>query len=221
MQIHDVISAANVLLTRLRNAEALALYETAIREAPGDERGYCGAVLALVCDGRPQDAVGYLERLAEIMPGEAYPHGAMGTVLDMAGRGQDAMACYEKAQEMDPGDLSALAKMASAMSRAGRDEECAQAVMEILRAKPRDRAAAEVQEIVAGIVSDRPDKSKLGADLPPSMVPGMVQMLDVLFGDAGAALASDIPRLARGRPKRNSPCPCGSGKKYKRCCMPE
>jgi SWIM/SEC-C metal-binding protein len=37
---------------------------------------------------------------------------------------------------------------------------------------------------------------------------------------------SDIDRLlnppapvrAEAKPKRNDPCPCGSGKKYKRCC---
>jgi preprotein translocase subunit SecA len=27
------------------------------------------------------------------------------------------------------------------------------------------------------------------------------------------------PRLASGPPARNDPCPCGSGKKYKKCCM--
>ena len=26
------------------------------------------------------------------------------------------------------------------------------------------------------------------------------------------------PIRAEGEPKRNLPCPCGSGKKYKRCC---
>ena len=26
------------------------------------------------------------------------------------------------------------------------------------------------------------------------------------------------PIQAAGKPKRNEPCPCGSGKKYKQCC---
>jgi uncharacterized protein YecA (UPF0149 family) len=35
---------------------------------------------------------------------------------------------------------------------------------------------------------------------------------------AGRAAAED--RLTRGlRVGRNEPCPCGSGKKYKRCCL--
>ena len=39
----------------------------------------------------------------------------------------------------------------------------------------------------------------------------------------GKLLATDAPmtrepRLSEGRPGRNDPCPCGSGKKYKKCC---
>ena len=37
---------------------------------------------------------------------------------------------------------------------------------------------------------------------------------------SGKTLASPHPKRAAGKPKvgRNAPCPCGSGKKYKRCC---
>ena len=35
--------------------------------------------------------------------------------------------------------------------------------------------------------------------------------------DADAPPARE-PRLSEGRPGRNDPCPCGSGKKYKKCC---
>ncbi|MER3403670.1 MAG: hypothetical protein C4337_10430 [Armatimonadota bacterium] len=29
------------------------------------------------------------------------------------------------------------------------------------------------------------------------------------------------PTQSAGKPGRNDPCPCGSGKKYKKCCYPK
>lgn len=45
--------------------------------------------------------------------------------------------------------------------------------------------------------------------------PGLYQALQEFYQQDLAAIAKDI------QPKRNQPCPCGSGKKYKRCCMPK
>jgi preprotein translocase subunit SecA len=52
-----------------------------------------------------------------------------------------------------------------------------------------------------------------------------------LLGAYAAALAGSYTDAATGKPKpvvragsklgRNDPCPCGSGKKYKKCCMRE
>ena len=40
--------------------------------------------------------------------------------------------------------------------------------------------------------------------------------------EAEAKLIKDTPKVApiqgAAAPKRNDPCPCGSGKKYKKCC---
>ena len=32
------------------------------------------------------------------------------------------------------------------------------------------------------------------------------------------SMLSDLDRIEQKKPGRNDPCPCGSGKKYKRCC---
>jgi hypothetical protein len=37
--------------------------------------------------------------------------------------------------------------------------------------------------------------------------------------DWAERLASRTPAVRTARPGRNDPCPCGSGKKYKRCCL--
>lgn len=40
-----------------------------------------------------------------------------------------------------------------------------------------------------------------------------------LPGDDDEPLPTPIePIQANGQPERNDPCPCGSGKKYKKCC---
>jgi Mlc titration factor MtfA (ptsG expression regulator) len=52
--------------------------------------------------------------------------------------------------------------------------------------------------------------------------PELYAMLSRIFNQGLGARAADIAReIKRGRPRfgRNSPCPCGSGKKYKKCCL--
>lgn len=44
--------------------------------------------------------------------------------------------------------------------------------------------------------------------------PQLYQALEDFYQQDRAAIAADMA------PRKNSPCPCGSGKKYKRCCMP-
>jgi Mlc titration factor MtfA (ptsG expression regulator) len=52
--------------------------------------------------------------------------------------------------------------------------------------------------------------------------PELYTMLSRIFNQGLGARAAEIAReIKRGRPRfgRNSPCPCGSGKKYKKCCL--
>jgi len=46
-------------------------------------------------------------------------------------------------------------------------------------------------------------------------------LLRAFVGDPADAVPENAPAVARTGPKigRNDPCPCGSGKKYKRCCL--
>ena len=48
--------------------------------------------------------------------------------------------------------------------------------------------------------------------------PALYEMLSGMFHQDPAALTSHLPRLRR-RIRRNGPCPCGSGKKFKNCCL--
>jgi uncharacterized protein len=51
------------------------------------------------------------------------------------------------------------------------------------------------------------------------IIPGLVEALyDWRLRQDQGALATRRPAAARGKTGRNDPCPCGSGKKYKKCC---
>ena len=52
------------------------------------------------------------------------------------------------------------------------------------------------------------------------MLGAYVRALNEAFEDAAAGKAKPIVRPG-SRLNRNEPCPCGSGKKYKKCCMNE
>ena len=49
--------------------------------------------------------------------------------------------------------------------------------------------------------------------------PQLYKMLEKMFRQDTASFLSDATKLRTRRVGRNSRCPCGSGKKYKRCCL--
>lgn len=99
-------------------------------------------------------------------------------------------------------------------------------------ALPRDREAAEVIDasldaIVALSEDDRdpPTLSPFAEDGPPSVSEARLDTYaDAIWAvydlhDVWASLGPRIDPIRRApQPGRNDPCPCGSGKKYKKCC---
>ena len=49
-------------------------------------------------------------------------------------------------------------------------------------------------------------------------LPGLVRAISMFWRNGEAALPSEAPPERVRKVGRNQPCPCGSGKKYKRCC---
>lgn len=68
----------------------------------------------------------------------------------------------------------------------------------------------------------RPDpiSAEQREDVIAHMAVGLVQAYRYFRSQREASVSSPAPEPRRGTPKfgRNDPCPCGSGKKYKRCC---
>jgi hypothetical protein len=94
-----------------------------------------------------------------------------------------------------------------------------QACGELLVATAAVLADAEVSAVVASAFADIGERQAQeavaallrGADGP---------IIDALPDYAPASLAAPLPvRRTGDKPGRNDPCPCGSGKKYKKCCQ--
>jgi preprotein translocase subunit SecA len=62
----------------------------------------------------------------------------------------------------------------------------------------------------------------LTAELDRQLTEAAALFPQVLRGEKQVEVKKAQPlRRAEGEPGRNDPCPCGSGKKYKKCCLKE
>ena len=150
--------------------EALGLYEEAVRRRPEDERGYCGAAVALMATGRSGDAARYLERLIRLRPGAAYPRGLMGCVMESAGKMEEAAACYGKMVELDPDEMFGRLRKAVVLSMLGRDGQARECMDELFAAEPASGPAAEARDRISAMLEcDGPEEGGVNAELMPGL----------------------------------------------------
>ena len=177
-----IMTAADALIADGKFDEALPLYREIVKKHPDDERGYCGAALMLLALERPKDARGYLKKLIQIVPDEAYPHGALGSAFEMAGEFGEAEACYDRALELDPEDIPTLSKKAYMLSRAGKDQDCAKIFYEIMERKPRDETDAEIQETLMRCLRARQRGTRIYVNPAISTFPGVLKLTRIARG---------------------------------------
>lgn len=190
MRAADAIETANALLYGERPKEALAAYEKIVEKAP-DERGYCGAAFALFSLNRPEDALKHIKALIRLVPGEAYPHGAMGAALEMAGREEEALACYERMLEIEPDDVMARVRKAAVLRNVGREKESRRCIDEL----SSSRSQGGISEAQARRI-DELGEINSGAKSPGYAMPGFEEMIDVLFGESVGILVGGEDQAA-------------------------
>ena len=192
----DPVERANALASQDRHAEALPLYLEAVRENPGDERGYCGAVVSLMETKRSKEAVPYLERLMELRPEEAWPHGVMGQVMERDGRPDEALACYEKMAQLDPDEVLAHFRKAQIMLSRDLEKEYEKCIVHLLSLKPARASHVEDQGRVVVFIKET---RVCGSD---GLMPGTRKMLSTLRrgprGEDPDALVERAGSLAAG-----------------------
>jgi len=72
------------------------------------------------------------------------------------------------------------------------------------RVSPALLRRAEPKDVEVGVEPKKSEPLKQPVLMPPQVMPLTTSLFQSLFNQ-------DVPR--------NAPCPCGSGKKYKRCCL--
>ncbi|MEJ2559137.1 MAG: DUF1186 domain-containing protein [Anaerolineae bacterium] len=190
----------------------------------------------------PQEAIErYRDKIARD-PDDSELYIGYGNVLRFLGRFAEAEAQYQRVLEMDPFNLDAYTEMAVlALKQRNKKEAMAfwQKVLEVIpnsQVPDRDKSfyLESAREAIEAIRSGR--EEELG--LEPAMTP---QRSSIKVQPSGgrspgasepssrkreaASLSSSqarLPKLTPGKKAkvgRNDPCPCGSGKKYKHCCM--
>ena len=169
---------ANGLASRGVYERALALYEEAIGRDPGDERGHCGAAVALLAMGRHEEAIARVEDLIRLRPGAAYPYGVMGCLMEMAGRNEDAAACFGRMIEIDPDEMFGRLRRSLVLAMLGKNERAQECLDEMLAVEPSSASAERDKEKIIGIIEyDGPEKED---DFDIELMPGMSEMWRVL-----------------------------------------
>lgn len=161
------------LIRAHRYRQALPLYEEAVRENPGDERGYCGAVIALMETRKRKEAAAYLERLMKLRPEEAYPLGVMGCVMENGGRKDEAMAWYQKMIELDPQETLARLRQAQ-MTMRDKEKQYEKHLVDAIKLKTTRASAVEDQARLVAFIDEKYRGGKEG------MMPGVLKMRRML-----------------------------------------
>ena len=85
---------------------------------------------------------------------------------------------------------------------------------------PQQLVHDEVSVLGGGTRGGMPDMGAPPQAMPDMPMPGPLNMHPGIMAQAESAHSDSVPGYSGGDAKvgRNDPCPCGSGKKYKKCC---
>ena len=151
----------------------------------------------------PGEAIGYYRSLVEKNPNSVEAHLGLGNCYYHVNRKRQAAECFRHCLVLD----EACPEAALSLGRCLRDQGQREAAYRILRDAYRRRAQWTFHRLRGASPLDLElDVVELIENLRPEIAPDDPPFL--------------APRASVSRTKvgRNDPCPCGSGKKYKKCC---
>ncbi len=167
-------------------------------------------------DMNVEDALDFHKRAIAKDPENAVPYIQLAGFLQNLGRIQEANPYYDQAAAIDPAYIQAYFMPARAADKAGD----AEAAFQLLRkGVPYIKDNAFKYTPIGGITKRNFARAyclnyndlihRTGADAPPLEPPA----------EHTAAARQTQPYVRKRKIGRNEPCPCGSGKKYKKCCI--
>ena len=155
----------------------------------------------------------YERRLAE-HPDDPGLHIGYANILRFLKRIDEAEAGYRRALELDPYAAEAHASLAQLAAERGDVPAAARGFERGVRILPHGHFYRLREDEREAFVAATKEGAERFREL--GHVVG-----ERAGGGAGAARESARRGVARPAVGRNAPCPCGSGKKYKMCCLPD
>ncbi len=163
-----------------------------------------------------EDALDFHKRAIEKDPRNAVPYIQLAVFLQHLGRIQEANQYYEQAAAIDPAYIQAYYMPAGEADKEGDADAALQLLKQgVAYIKDNSFKYTPIAEIAkrdfarAYCLTYNDLIHRTGADAPPLEPPA----------EHTAAARQTQPYVRKRKIGRNEPCPCGSGKKYKKCCI--
>ena len=193
----------------------------------------------------PAQGEDYLKEILEREPDNAFVWSRLGNVYRSVGRYRAALQAYRKAVELNPGDLESHFGIGSILFEQEKSKLAAQHLHQVLILAREDRRLAkdfkremvsstlgmlvEMNQMTDGkipVLPKFPIDSSSDSEKPLvvyltefdlSKETDWERFVDMALGEPTTTDGQDVREVV-SKVGRNAPCPCGSGKKYKKCC---
>jgi tetratricopeptide (TPR) repeat protein len=166
----------------------------------------------------PLEAVDMYSRQVEAEPDNADLRVRYGNVLRFLGRPETAALHYRAAVQADPANVEACASLADLAREAGDRTEARRMLQRVLELAPNSTLARQDREEYMQFALE--ELAEL--DGPARSTARRTELAFATGpqrrGSAGPPSSPQQSVRHAGKVGRNEPCPCGSGKKYKKCC---
>jgi tetratricopeptide (TPR) repeat protein len=166
----------------------------------------------------PLEAVDMYSRQVEAEPDNADLRVRFGNVLCFLGRREEAALQYRAAVQADPANVEACASLAGVAREAGDRTQARHMLQRVLELAPDSKLSRQDREECLQFALE--ELAEL--DGPARSAPRRTELAFATGADrrgsAGHPSGTQQPVRHAGKMGRNDPCPCGSGKKYKKCC---
>lgn len=120
-------------------AEATNLFKQVLAVAPSDWASLFSLGRILLHEGKPDEALKYLNKLVVVNKGYAPGFHLRGTVLEKLGRFEEALSDYDKGLIIEPNDVAALDYRGNLLSKLGRDRDAESNFRRALEINPNDQ----------------------------------------------------------------------------------
>ncbi len=151
-------------------------------------------------------------------PDDGTLHVGYGNVLHFLGRDDEAEIEYRKARELEPGNPHPYISLANLAAERGDTAKAIALWQRVLEVTPGSQIPARDKRTILRGARDSIEALRSGR--PPDGQYETVPLFHSESPSPAPTAAKPAPRRSgKKKVKRNEPCPCGSGKKYKHCCM--